>query len=73
LKIRHQNGDIFKDVLNKKGVENFNLSNGISKSIANVRETIPLKMFDIFNTTIIGSANHGYKLFNLFSDKLLCC
>jgi hypothetical protein len=31
-----------KNLFNKKGVENFYLSNGTNKSIANFRETIPL-------------------------------
>jgi hypothetical protein len=41
-KIRHEN-DIFKNALSKKGLEYFGLSNGTNKSIANFRETIPLK------------------------------
>jgi hypothetical protein len=41
--IRHENGDILKIVFNKKGEENFYLSNGSVpiKSIANFHETIP--------------------------------
>jgi hypothetical protein len=41
-KIRHENGDKFKNGLSKKGVEYFKLSNDTNKSIANFRETIPL-------------------------------
>jgi hypothetical protein len=41
-KIRHENGDIFKNGLSKKGVAYFCLSNDTNKSIANFRETIPL-------------------------------
>jgi hypothetical protein len=41
-KIRHENGDIFKNGLSKKGVEYFKLSSDTNKSIANFRETIPL-------------------------------
>jgi hypothetical protein len=41
-KSRHENDDIFKNALSKKGLEYFKLSNGTNKSIANFRETIPL-------------------------------
>jgi hypothetical protein len=40
--MRHENDDIFKNALSKKGLEYFKLSNGTNKSIANFRETIPL-------------------------------
>jgi hypothetical protein len=40
-KIRPENVDIFKNRW-EKGVANFYLYNGINKSIANFRETIPL-------------------------------
>jgi hypothetical protein len=43
-KIRHENGDKFKNGLSKNGVEYFYLSNDTNKSIANFRETIPLMM-----------------------------
>jgi hypothetical protein len=43
-KIRHENGDKFKNGLSKKGVEYFYLSNDTNKSIANFRETIPLML-----------------------------
>jgi hypothetical protein len=41
-KICHENGDKFKNVLSKKGVEYFWFSNDTNKSIAIFRETIPL-------------------------------
>jgi hypothetical protein len=43
-KIRHENGDKFKNGLSRKGVECVWLSNDANKSIANFRETIPLNM-----------------------------
>jgi hypothetical protein len=39
LKIRHENDDIFKNALSKKGLEYFELSNNTNKSMANFRET----------------------------------
>jgi hypothetical protein len=41
-KIRHENGNKFKNGLSKKGLEYFYLYNDTNKSIANFRETIPL-------------------------------
>jgi hypothetical protein len=46
-KIRHENGDKFKNCFGKKCVKYFELSNNTNKSIANFRETIPLNEFKI--------------------------
>jgi hypothetical protein len=53
-KIRHENDDIFKNVLTKKGVEYFYLSNNTNKSIAVFRETIPLSM-QVIQSLVQGS------------------